>query len=301
MRGITRERLIRIACLATAAAMALVGPGALSGHAQTSDRDEVRSSLSDLESQLQDAVDRYEEISTRVTTIQQTMAASELEIERLARRMLVRENMAVDVATELYKGGSSVALASILSSESLADVDTRMKYLESSGQINAEVFEKLASEHELLERRLDDLDEAREAAMDAEDELAELQAEIASRVEGQRSKLASINETLRREATQVVSTPIASSTSAPVPEIEPRSGRTPDWIAIARCESGLRWHLDSTYDGGLQFHPMTWLGYGGSKYARYAWQASPAEQIAIAERVLDAQGPGAWPHCFRWK
>jgi hypothetical protein len=80
-----------------------------------------------------------------------------------------------------------------------------------------------------------------------------------------------------------------------------RKGRQADWIAIARCESGLRWHLDSTYDGGLQFHPMTWLGYGGGKYSRYAWQASPAEQIAIGERVLDDQGPGAWPNCFRWK
>ena len=46
---------------------------------------------------------------------------------------------------------------------------------------------------------------------------------------------------------------------------------------------------------------MTWLGYGGGKYARYAWQASPAEQIAIAEKVLADQGPGAWPHCFKWK
>ena len=65
------------------------------------------------------------------------------------------------------------------------------------------------------------------------------------------------------------------------------------------CESGGNWHLDSTYDGGLQFHPSTWLGYGGGVYAEYAWQASREQQIAIGEKVLAGQGPGAWPHCFQ--
>jgi hypothetical protein len=73
-----------------------------------------------------------------------------------------------------------------------------------------------------------------------------------------------------------------------------------NWDAIAQCESGGNWALDSTYDGGLQFHPSTWLGYGGGRYARYAWQASREQQIAIAERVLAAQGPSAWPHCFQY-
>jgi phage-related minor tail protein len=180
-------------------------------------------------------------------------------------------------------------------------VNTRLKYLESSGQINAEVFEKLASEREDLEKRLDELDEARAAAMQAEDELQALKDEIGARVEGQRSKLASIDDSLRRRAAAAVAAPVSSSAYLPDIPDGARGGRQADWIAIARCESGLRWHLDSTYDGGLQFHPMTWLGYGGGTYARYAWQASPAEQIAIAERVLDDQGPGAWPHCFRWK
>jgi hypothetical protein len=234
-----------------------------------------------------------------VTAIQSAMAQNELQIERLARRMLRREAVAVSVATELYKGGGSVALEGILSSKSLADINTRLKYLESSGQINAEVFEKLASEREILERGLDELDKARAAAMKAEDQLQALKEDISARLESQRSKLVSLNDALRRRAAQAAQTPVVSSIA--IPEIPSGSGRQADWIAIARCESGLRWHLDSTYDGGLQFHPMTWLGYGGGKYARYAWQASPAEQIAIAERVLDDQGPGAWPNCFQWK
>ena len=71
-----------------------------------------------------------------------------------------------------------------------------------------------------------------------------------------------------------------------------------DWEAVAMCESSGDWHNDSQFDGGLQFHPVTWLGYGGAEFGRYAYQASKTEQIAIAERVLAIQGPGAWPNCF---
>lgn len=71
-----------------------------------------------------------------------------------------------------------------------------------------------------------------------------------------------------------------------------------DWEAVAMCESSGDWHIDSQFDGGLQFHPVTWLGFGGAEFGRYAYQASKIEQIAIAERVLAIQGPGAWPNCF---
>jgi len=46
-----------------------------------------------------------------------------------------------------------------------------------------------------------------------------------------------------------------------------------------------------------QFTEQTWLGYGGGQYAASANQATPAEQIAVAQRVLAGQGIGAWPVC----
>ncbi|MEV6299134.1 transglycosylase family protein [Actinoplanes sp. NPDC051861] len=74
-----------------------------------------------------------------------------------------------------------------------------------------------------------------------------------------------------------------------------------NWDAIARCESGGRWSINTGngYYGGLQFSRGTWRSYGGTKYARTANLASKAEQISIAERVLRRQGLGAWPHCGR--
>lgn len=71
-----------------------------------------------------------------------------------------------------------------------------------------------------------------------------------------------------------------------------------DWEKTAMCESTQRWHIDSRYDGGLQFDPITWIEFGGAEFARYAWQATKLEQIAVSERVLAIQGPGAWPNCF---
>ncbi len=71
-----------------------------------------------------------------------------------------------------------------------------------------------------------------------------------------------------------------------------------DWEATAQCESNGDWDINSSKDGGLQFLPATWLGFGGGEIARHAFQASKLEQISIAERVLVIQGPGAWPTCF---
>jgi resuscitation-promoting factor RpfA len=72
-----------------------------------------------------------------------------------------------------------------------------------------------------------------------------------------------------------------------------------NWPAIAACESGGNWaaNTGNGFYGGLQFTEQTWLGYGGGQYAPSANQATEAQQIAVAERVLAGQGIGAWPVC----
>ncbi|MGW6983105.1 transglycosylase family protein [Streptomyces sp. NPDC054932] len=72
-----------------------------------------------------------------------------------------------------------------------------------------------------------------------------------------------------------------------------------EWDKVAQCESGGNWAINTGngYYGGLQFSSSTWAGYGGKVYAAQANQASKAQQIAVAEKVLKGQGKGAWPHC----
>ena len=85
----------------------------------------------------------------------------------------------------------------------------------------------------------------------------------------------------------------AGAGSAPAP-----SGGV-NWSAIAACESGGNWSTNTGngFYGGLQFTEGTWLANGGGQYAPSANLATPAEQIAVAQRVLASQGIGAWPVC----
>ncbi|MFJ4964650.1 transglycosylase family protein [Streptomyces sp. NPDC088729] len=71
------------------------------------------------------------------------------------------------------------------------------------------------------------------------------------------------------------------------------------WEKVAACESSGNWavNTDNGYYGGLQFSGSTWAAYGGTQYAPRADLATRDQQIAIAEKVLDGQGPGAWPTC----
>lgn len=68
------------------------------------------------------------------------------------------------------------------------------------------------------------------------------------------------------------------------------------WDAVAQCESGGNWAADTGngFYGGLQFKPSTWRAFGGVGSPA---KASREEQIAVATRVLDEQGPYAWPSC----
>ncbi|MGW3815140.1 transglycosylase family protein [Streptomyces sp. NPDC005046] len=72
-----------------------------------------------------------------------------------------------------------------------------------------------------------------------------------------------------------------------------------EWDAVAQCESGGNWSINTGngYYGGLQFSSSTWAAYGGTAYASTADQASKSQQITIGEKVLAAQGKGAWPTC----
>ncbi|MCP2312309.1 transglycosylase family protein [Kitasatospora paracochleata] len=71
------------------------------------------------------------------------------------------------------------------------------------------------------------------------------------------------------------------------------------WDKVAQCESSGDWSINTGngFYGGLQFTSSTWAAYGGHSYAPQANQATKAQQISVAEKVLADQGPGAWPVC----
>jgi nucleoid-associated protein YgaU len=68
------------------------------------------------------------------------------------------------------------------------------------------------------------------------------------------------------------------------------------WDAVAQCESGGNWSINTGngYYGGLQFSQSSWEAAGGLQYASRADLATKDQQIAVAEKLLALQGPGAW-------
>lgn len=78
----------------------------------------------------------------------------------------------------------------------------------------------------------------------------------------------------------------------------PAQASSVNWDAIAQCESGGNWSTNSGngFYGGLQFSQGTWKAYGGTGSPQ---GASREQQIAVAERVVQGQGIGAWPVCGR--
>ncbi|MFF1353912.1 transglycosylase family protein [Streptomyces sp. NPDC058297] len=93
-------------------------------------------------------------------------------------------------------------------------------------------------------------------------------------------------------AGSAIAIPLLGATSA-------SAASTATWDKLAECESGGSWSADpgNGYYGGLQFSQETWENYGGLDFAPRADQASRSQQIAVAEKVLDDQGPRAWPVC----
>nr|WP_296774581.1 transglycosylase family protein [Rhodococcus sp. (in: high G+C Gram-positive bacteria)] len=87
----------------------------------------------------------------------------------------------------------------------------------------------------------------------------------------------------------VVAIPLALSTGT-------ASAAEHNWDGVAQCESGGNWNINTGngYYGGLQFTQSTWSANGGSGSPQ---SASKAEQVRVAENVLQTQGVGAWPVC----
>lgn len=103
-----------------------------------------------------------------------------------------------------------------------------------------------------------------------------------------------------RKPSHHTTTTLAVLSSGAIPVVATGTAHAaPAWDELAACESSGDWHIDTGngFFGGLQFTPGTWREFGGTRFAASAHEATRVQQIQIAERVLEVQGPGAWPGC----
>ncbi|WP_369199843.1 transglycosylase family protein [Streptomyces sp. PU-14G] len=89
-----------------------------------------------------------------------------------------------------------------------------------------------------------------------------------------------------------IALPLLGATGAHAADASP-------WDRVADCESGGVWSANNGhgYYGGLQLDLDTWKYYGGTVYADRPDLASRSQQIAIGEKILEAEGPRSFPHC----
>lgn len=102
---------------------------------------------------------------------------------------------------------------------------------------------------------------------------------------------------VRRAIPPVIAAGCAAVLFGPLgPSIPAARADGENWDVVADCESAGNWSADTGngFYGGLQFKESTWEEFGGHGSPA---DASRAEQIAVANRVLAAQGSGAWPTC----
>jgi resuscitation-promoting factor RpfB len=111
-------------------------------------------------------------------------------------------------------------------------------------------------------------------------------------------------QTLSQPRAQVVKVgtkarPVPVAAPAPPPPPPSTGGGGLNWDAVAACESGGNWAINTGngFYGGLQFDSGTWLSNGGGAYAPRADLASRAQQIAVATTLYNARGSSPWPVC----
>jgi peptidoglycan DL-endopeptidase CwlO len=198
-RGQGRGLLARAFLAACLIAGTLIASPNLQAAPDEGELERAKERLIELERDFELVVERYNLVHERLEKLQAEMAAKELVVSTIERRMASKVDAAVSLAQELYKSGATgAAISSVLSSDSLAELETRVEYLRSSEAAQAKVFERLDVDRIKLDREIEALDDARAKALATEQELAELRSDIEQKLEDQRDEIAAVNAAIER-------------------------------------------------------------------------------------------------------
>jgi hypothetical protein len=260
----------------------------------------------------EDTLTGYE--SARVSADAAQAAAMNAEHELAS----ARADLAAFARSSYMLGSTSSGMQALLTSDGPAQMLERAALLAAAGDGRSDLVDRIA----VVQRQAADsaalaqttlaqaasLQEQSAATKAAADEIETWARQRAAAVQAQQSAL---QTRLDQARSTVVALQAAARQSAPRPAPATASTGgsssggpvqvTHDWAAVARCESGGNWAIDTGngYYGGLQFSQPTWDAFGGGAYAPRADLATQSQQIAVAEKVLAVQGPGAWPVCGR--
>jgi cell wall-associated NlpC family hydrolase len=249
-----RSRLRRAtAILATAASLALSLvsiPGPSLAAPSQAELEAAQDRLMELEREFELVVERYNLVHEELDALRSRIAAKELEVTNIEKRMATKQDAAIDLATELYKGGGASGIEVVLSSESLADIDKDLAYLESSEEQQSEVFEDLDVARQELNAKIASLDKDRAKASAEEARLEEMRVDIEAKVEDQRDEITELNALIEaaerrariraeRAARAEARAAAAAVEAAPDPAVVPNPAPAPNGSAQAAVDAAL--------------------------------------------------------------
>jgi cell wall-associated NlpC family hydrolase len=179
---------------------ALAVSGLTTSHAAPTpeELDAAKDRLLELERDFELVVERYNLVNERLTRIQQEIAVVSDEVTAIEKRMASKEDAAVAVAVTLYKSGQSGTLETVLSAESIAEMESRLTYLNESEKAQAELFEGLAADRTELNGKIAELEEAEEKAAATRTQLVDLRGEIEAKVADQEDEITRLNRAIER-------------------------------------------------------------------------------------------------------
>jgi peptidoglycan DL-endopeptidase CwlO len=195
-----KMRPLRLLAAAFLAALGVAGP-ALSGAVaapSTAELQTAKDRLMELVSDQEIVIEESNLVHERLEDIQKDIAATELVVDSLERRMSGRQEDAISLAQEMYKSGPTGGMEAVLSAQSLAEMDARLAYIQSSEEANTELFERLAADRSILEAKLDDLEVSRTAAAEAEARLGELRDDIEAKITDQQDEIDELSAAIER-------------------------------------------------------------------------------------------------------
>ena len=201
MQGRRQTRSLRALCALMLAGLGVLAPGALTQSSAAPSRADLEAAedrLMELEREFELVVERYNAVNEELEGLQSDISATEMVVDRLERRMSGRLQEAEDLAQEIYKSGPVGGMEAVLSSETLAEMDARLAYVETTEELNAEVFERLAADQSVLEDELAQLEADRAEAADKEAELAELTTEIEAKLASQEDEIDELTTAIER-------------------------------------------------------------------------------------------------------
>ena len=230
MRRRTQLRSIRALCALLLGALGVLGPGALTQSAAAPSEAELQAAedrLMELERDFELVVERYNAVNEELDALRADISATELVVNRLERQMAGREDKAEDLAEEMYKSGTIGGMEAVLSSETLAEMDARLAYVERTEEMNTEVFERLSADQSVLEEELAQLEEDRAEAAAKETELAELTTEIEAKVASQEDEIEELNAAIERAERREAAREAAAEEAAEEAALEEAAAEEP--------------------------------------------------------------------------